>query len=357
MSVTNKALLNITKAKSDVENTSTISPAIVPNMESRFKAPFFFAIGLLSSISVLGWATLNNEPTPVTTPIANDAAVVELASNSPTKNSTPESVSSIYLSESRDKTEKQAAKITTPVPTAIIKTASTAEKPTVKNENTVPVISTKQNVKSESDAFYVEEVELLPSELAEKSRSAARKALDESDFKQAILEYYTVLKYQPRDDDSRKKLAALLYGKHQVKEAAVVLQQGIKLDNDSVTLRLALASLLQREEQPEAALSVVEYIPLEASIDYLATRGGLAQQLKFIDLAKESYQMLVNKDPDNGRWWLGLAIVYEREAEIDKAYDTYQSALIKPGLSRSSQVFVRDRIKLLETMKEVNNAS
>ena len=142
MSVTNKALLNITKAKSDVENTSTISPAIVPNMESRFKAPFFFAIGLLSSISVLGWATLNNEPTPVTTPIANDAAVVELASNSPTKNSTPESVSSIYLSESRDKTEKQVAKITTPVPTAIIKTASTAEKPTVKNENTVPVIST-----------------------------------------------------------------------------------------------------------------------------------------------------------------------------------------------------------------------
>ncbi|XDF77972.1 hypothetical protein AAFX60_001810 [Aliivibrio fischeri] len=50
---------------------------------------------------------------------------------------------------------------------------------------------------------------------------------------------------------------------------------------------------------------------------------------------------------------LGLAIVYEREAKVKPAYEAYQTALIKPGLSRSSQAFVRDRIKLLATMEGI----
>ncbi|WP_181044532.1 tetratricopeptide repeat protein [Aliivibrio sifiae] len=345
MSATNKALLNITKKDTDAGFKKSISPANVPNIESRFKASFFFAIGVLSSLSLIGWATLNNsaEVSPVLTTSSEIPTISKIdalsvpsiaLANSPTQKSSAKEVSAIYI----DNSDKLSVVIAANTNVAL---------PATKQPSVIP----KTPREEVSQEFQVEEVELLPSELAQKSRDAAKKALDRSDFKEATKEYYTVLKYQPNDEESRKKLAALLYGKRDVTEAAAILQQGIKLDNDSVNLRLALASLLQKEKQPEAALSVLEYIPLDASVDYLATRGGLAQKLKLMDLANESYQMLVKKEPDNGRWWLGLAIVYEREAKTEQAYDTYQTALIKPGLSRSSLVFVRDRIKLLATMK------
>ncbi|WP_367188257.1 tetratricopeptide repeat protein [Aliivibrio fischeri] len=373
MSVTNKALLNITRQDENKEKQHSLSPADIPNVESKYKASFFFAIGVLSSLSLIGWSTLSEsteqnvdlKKSEHTQQQALTTEVSEHASSniktaqlliSPTKKESTLAVSSIYAEKpiSADKIEVTASVRTqnrSIVDKPQLMTSTEVVKPASKSTSIVP--ATPKEQAQANEMLQVEEVELLPSELAHRSREAAKKALDRSDFKAAMKEYYTVLKYQPSDEESRKRLAALLYGKRDVSEAAAILQQGIKLNDDSVELRLALSSLLQKEQQPEAALSVLEYIPVGASVDYLATRGGLAQQLKLMDLAKESYQMLVNQEPDNGRWWLGLAIVYEREAKVKPAYEAYQTALIKPGLSRSSQAFVRDRIKLLATMEGI----
>lgn len=360
MSATNKALLNITKQDVNEGVQKSISPACIPNVESRFKASFFFSIGVISSLSLIGWATLNDSSNL----IQEEAAVVlipipsQVSSDSPTQKVTTQEISTIYKDKALEpliitkvnKSENRGQKPSEVTASAVSHTANTKTVSVIsKNESVIP----KTPQEKATEDFFVEEVELLPSDLAQKSREVAKNALDQSDFKEAMKAYYTVLKYKPNDEESRKKLAALLYGKREVAESAAVLQQGIKLDHNSVSLRLALSSLLQKEEQPEAALSVLEYIPLDASVDYLATRGGLAQKLKLMDLANESYQMLIKKDPDNGRWWLGLAIVYEREAKVKKAHETYQTALVKPGLSRSSQVFIRDRIKLLATMEGI----
>ncbi|MUJ37511.1 MSHA biogenesis protein MshN [Aliivibrio fischeri] len=376
VSVTNKALLNITRQDENKEKQHSLSPADIPNVESKYKASFFFAIGVLSSLSLIGWSTLSEstdqdvdlkksthtQQQALTTEVSEHASSnIKIAQLliSPTKKESTLAVSSIYAEKpiSADKIEVTASVRTQSIQNRSIvdkpqlMTSTEIVKPTSKSTSIVP--ATPKEQAQANEMLQVEEVELLPSELAHRSREAAKKALDRSDFKAAMKEYYTVLKYQPSDEESRKRLAALLYGKRDVSEAAAILQQGIKLNDDSVELRLALSSLLQKEQQPEAALSVLEYIPVGASVDYLATRGGLAQQLKLMDLAKESYQMLVNQEPDNGRWWLGLAIVYEREAKVKPAYEAYQTALIKPGLSRSSQAFVRDRIKLLATMEGI----
>lgn len=345
MSATNKALLNITKQDANAEVHKSISPAHIPNVESRFKASFFFAIGVISSLSLIGWATLGDTSNPIQeeVPAVLVSTPSPVSSVSPTQKVAPQEISSIYKDKALEPLTIAKEKKPTVSYTANTKTASVVPK----KESVIP----KTPQEKATDDFFVEEVELLPSELAQKSREVAKDALDRSDFKEAMKAYYTVLKYQPSDEESRKKLAALLYGKREVQESAAVLQQGIRLDHNSVSLRLALSSLLQKEEQPEAALSVLEYIPLDANVDYLATRGGLAQKLKLMDLAEESYQMLVVKDPENGRWWLGLAIVYERKAQIKDAHKTYKIALMTPGLSRASQVFVRDRIKLLATME------
>lgn len=360
MSVTNKALLNLTQHKKDQAAPSSLSPASIPNIESKYKAPFFFAIGVLSSLSLVGWVSVTG--TIGSSLVVDDYAHTQVGAipsqkmnmntteltTSPTQKVPTVAISRIY-SEKKNTTD--SLRVTEPS-LHNINTRDSQHVASVEVAKSSSIVPATPKEQAEHD-LLVEEVDVFPSELAQRSREAAKKALDKSDFTTATKEYYTVLKYQPRDEDSRKRLAALLYGKRDVAEAASVLQQGIKLNNDSIELRLALSSLLQKEQQPEAALSALEYVPVGVSIDYLATRGALAQQLKLMDLAKESYQMLVNQDPDNGRWWLGLAIVYEREAKVKAAYDAYQTAIMTPGLSRSSQAFVRDRIKLLATMEGV----
>ncbi|MDD9177562.1 MULTISPECIES: tetratricopeptide repeat protein [Aliivibrio] len=367
MSATNKALLNITKQDVDIERKTSLSQADVPNIESKFKAPFFFAIGVMSSLCLIGWATLSNTPNAINNEHQVSEMIVEdvvehselskgsyLPVNSPTAKIVTSEVSRIYLNENIDEKPLSHHIELPKVEESSIRVVNSDTTPTKAKEVSIVPDTPREQAISQTEPqeqLHVEEVEVLPSELAQRNRDAAKKALDNSDFNTAMKAYYRVLKYQPSDEDSRKKLAALLYGKREIQESAAILQQGIRLNNDSIDLRLALASLLQKEEQPEAALSALEYIPLGASVDYLATRGGLAQKLKLMDLAEESYQMLVATDPDNGRWWLGLAIVYERNAQVKNALKTYKVALTTPGLSRSSQVFVRDRIKLLETME------
>lgn len=67
------------------------------------------------------------------------------------------------------------------------------------------------------------------------------------------------------------------------------------------------------------ALGVLEHLPPNPEQDYLAARAGLAQQLKNYPIALESYQMLVRRDKDNGKWWLGLGIQQERSAQYSQA--------------------------------------
>lgn len=252
MSVTNKALLNITRQDENKEKQHSLSPADIPNVESKYKASFFFAIGVLSSLSLIGWSTLSgsteqNVGLKVSEHTQQQALTNEVSEHassniktaqlsiSPTKKESTSAVSSIYAEKplSVDKIEvtasvrSQSTQYHSAVDKPQLITSTEIAKPTSKSTSIVPATSKEQAQANEM--LQVEEVELLPSELAHRSRDAAKKALDRSDFKAAMKEYYTVLKYQPSDEESRKRLAALLYGKRDVSEAAAILQQGIKL--------------------------------------------------------------------------------------------------------------------------------
>ncbi len=361
MSAINKALLNISKQSMVTDGSSSLVQANVPNIESKFKASFFFALGAISSLCLLGWSSFHSKSNLLDEPVAlrvstyqPDALVnsERLLTTSPTTKVVTAEVSRIYIDDKSLLDNQPRADKTVKVET---RGRDEKIKPAIEEKKTLPI--NLDDLANSQQQLKIEEVLVLPSTLAQQNRALAAKALDDSNFDIAIKSYYAVLKYQSTDEDSRKRLAALLYGKKEIQESATVLQQGIRLNKDSVNLRLALVSILQKELQLEAALSVLEYVPIGASTEYLAARGGLAQQLKIIDLAEESYQMLVQKEPDNGRWRLGLAIVYERKNQVQDAYNTYKLALMKPGLSRSSLAFVRERITLLQQWKEMNDAS
>lgn len=205
--------------------------------------------------------------------------------------------------------------------------------------------------------MVVEQVELTPQQLANKAVLRANKALDSNDFNSAVSAYSEALRYAPQNEQVRQKLAALYYGKGDVRKAYDLLQRGIELNHDGETLRIALARLLLKEDQSEAALSPLSYVPASVSVEYLSLRAALAQKSKFNDIALESYQLLTEKDSSNGRWWLGLAIQQERAFMHIKAQESYRQALTKVGLSAQSHAFIRERLQLLAHQEESKSAS
>ncbi|WP_047047416.1 tetratricopeptide repeat protein [Vibrio mexicanus] len=225
----------------------------------------------------------------------------------------------------------------------------------VSNTKAQSTVSSDAEAKSEG-TVVIKQVELTPVELAEKAVIRAEKAIDGNNLKLGLSEYNNALRYNPSDEVTRQKLAALYYGQANTRKAFDLLQAGIRLDNNSEALRMALSKLLIRENQQEAALTPLLHLPPSPSRDYLSLRAALAQKSNQDEIALESYQSLVQVDSDNARWWLGLAIQEERASNPLAAQQSYQSALTKVGLSSQSQQFVRERIRILAEQQEPSSA-
>ena len=199
--------------------------------------------------------------------------------------------------------------------------------------------------------MVVEQVELTPTQLANNAQERAKKSLDANNLSDALKQYSEALRYTPRDSKVRQTLAALHYGKGEPRKAVELLQKGISLDIDDMSVRLALSKLLLKEKQNVAALTPLVYLPANPSLGYLSLRAVLAQKNSQNALALESYQQLVVLEPENGRWWLGYGIQLERSFELQEAKQAYQRALNKVGLSSQSQQFIRDRLSVLSRLE------
>jgi MSHA biogenesis protein MshN len=210
---------------------------------------------------------------------------------------------------------------------------------------------------SENNGMLIEQVELTPEQLSVNAQGRAQKALDANDLTGALKGYTEALRYTPRNEDVRQKLAILYFGKGDTRKAYELYQSGIKLNINSEKLRLGLSKLLVKANQSEAALSPLVHMPPHPTQEYLAMRAALSQKSQQEEIALESYQKLVEVDSDNARWWLGLAIQQERQLDFAAAKQSYQGALTRVGISSQSQSFVRDRLKILNALEESDDAN
>ncbi|GAB7218606.1 tetratricopeptide repeat protein [Vibrio comitans] len=395
MSVVNSALSKL--AEKEKLQGQAITKAEVPEIK-RSKPVVWLVGGFAISMAIGGWAVSQQETSVANLESSHEILTVTKAQQqssqaetvpqtslpSPTHSKVQESVvihttqtiqPSVKSFEDQPEAKPTSKKVTvTTKPTSTTKTVQSVVTTTPVPVKTVPVkvvkvepvptpaVAASAVVKTEpvlvakvdtpaKESMTVEQVELTPRELANKSIARAEKALDSNDVKTAFTEYSRALRLVPSDENVRQKLSALYYGRKDARKAATLLQDGIRLNDKSEELRFALAKLLIKEQQPEAALSPLMYVPENASEDYLALRAGVAQQVKNTEVALESYQSLTERDPDNARWWLGLAIQQERRLEYAQAHGSYTKALGLVGVSRKTQSFIRDRLQLIESLE------
>ncbi|EOX1555920.1 tetratricopeptide repeat protein [Vibrio cholerae] len=383
MSVVNEALAK--SAQRSHSRLSNIERIDVAKPKAR-PAWLWVMLGFGVSLAVGGWSiSLQSVDT-----IPSSAEVVRPEVPSPTQKTTQQSIALYQApvnSEALVKKETLVQKETVPKnetavknavfakvegsPTSLKQTANRQREQTALGSelNAEPVLNLADNsepsffeeevssLPSSSPVMIVEQVSLTPEQLAQKALQRAQKAMESNELQTAVSAYTEALRYTPHDEMARQKLAALYYGKGDGRKAFDLMQAGIERNPDGEVLRLALAKLLVKEKQEASALVPLAYLPSQPSIEYLSLRAALAQKTKQDEIARESYQQLTEKDPNNGRWWLGLAIQQERALQWPAAQHAYQQALNKVGLSSQSQAFIHQRLQLLASLEETQSAN
>ncbi|WP_061019108.1 tetratricopeptide repeat protein [Vibrio splendidus] len=386
MSVINNALSELAKKKS----ATSIEAAVVPKVKTR--SPLVWvAAGFTLSLAMGGWAisqgpvieqSISTRDLQVQVSVVDDSNGIQKAVqpiSSPTKKLVKLDSASFSTENSAIVKSVQAKPVVSdPVAASIpqpkkqqASTKALSAPQTTKTEIPQPIYvanvaktdsaSTSNGSVtsggSEYNGMLIEQVELTPEQLSVNAQGRAQKALDANDLTGALKSYTEALRYTPRNEDVRQKLAILYFGKGDTRKAYELFQSGIKLNINSEKLRLGLSKLLVKANQAEAALSPLIHLPPNPTQDYLAMRAALSQKSQQEEVALESYQKLVEIDSDNARWWLGLAIQQERQLDFVAAKASYQGALTRVGISSQSQSFVRDRLKILNALEESGDAN
>ncbi|WP_035384933.1 hypothetical protein [Ferrimonas futtsuensis] len=97
----------------------------------------------------------------------------------------------------------------------------------------------------------------------------------------------------------------------------------------------------------QAALWLGQLNQQPLSLPMMARRADLARELSMLTLAVSDYRGLANADPQQGRWWLGLAHSLDRLGNYGEAASAYRQALSTRSLSDSARRYIEQRLQQL----------
>lgn len=191
----------------------------------------------------------------------------------------------------------------------------------------------------------------------------------------------------PKVSEADKQLnkSQELYRKGQVAESLDLLYSIVKKDEDNIKARTTLALMLIEQNQTKLAISLLQegllkfpdqtkWSKLLARIyintgnytmakeiltknmpsitddpEYHALYAAILQKMSMHEEAALTYQNLVKIQPENGLWWMGLAISLERISRAKDAMFAYQNALNAKLLTPETHRYILERIRYLDT--------
>lgn len=220
----------------------------------------------------------------------------------------------------------QPAKITEPEPVA------PAAKETKQAEG---VFSVSSNTKSTSNNRMLEQQIQL--------------SLQNGDTPAAIRDLNELISLEPRNVSARKRLASLLFANGDPVRAAMLLHQGLKLSPEDSSMRLMQARLLFREKKNIQALALLKEHPATVIADdeLLSFRAALAEKQSDYQTSHEDYSTLLQRQPNNARWMLGLAISQDKQLMHEQAVENYKKVKSSNQLSAQVLSFVDGRLAVL----------
>ena len=195
----------------------------------------------------------------------------------------------------------------------------------------------------------ITEVKLTPKQLAQKRFTLASEAERDGKLKDAISYYEQTLGFDPSMHEARKQLAALHYGQGQLAKASEVLLQGMLLFPQQLDFALLLARVQQASGQADLALVTLANIPDTHSLarQKWMAQSDLAQKLGQFSLSEQAYRQLLQQEPQQAKWWMGLAYALDSQQQFPQARQAYRTALGHRGLSAQASAFIEQRLTQL----------
>ncbi len=146
---------------------------------------------------------------------------------------------------------------------------------------------------------------------------------------------------------ARKKLAALWFGRQSFNDAINLLSQGIALAPDNSEFRSMQAHIYLQQGRLKQAYNSLKPLADLPQQEYQLLLVNISQQLSEYNAAIKAYKILLGIQPENSRWHLGLAIIYDKASQFALAVKEYNLALAQGGLSQDSDHFTNQRLQVL----------
>ena len=201
--------------------------------------------------------------------------------------------------------------------------------------------------KAQANKISVSRRLLSADELAQQKIVQAEKALAAKQISKAETLLEDVLIIKPMDSQTRKKLAALWFGRQAYQDAVNLLSQGIALNGLDSSLREMQARIYLQQGQARAALNTLKPLASLKDEQYQIMLANTAQQAQQNKAGIAAYKVLITMQPEMGRWQLGLAVLYDKDSQFKLASKAYAAALARNDLSISSESFVKQRIQVI----------
>ena len=177
-------------------------------------------------------------------------------------------------------------------------------------------------------------------------KAQIRQALSQNDTPMAVQLLTTLIRQQPDNVAARKRLAALYFSAGRTTDAQQLLQQTVADMPADSSVRLMYARLLVQQNETKLAYYTLQDVNdyAQPSIELLGYRASLAQKLGLLDDALQDYAQLVVLDSQTAKWWLGQAVVADKQGVTALALSSYREALSLRQLEDGIEQFIRQRL-------------
>ena len=356
MSVVNKMLNDLEQRESSEVTQANYQPPAKKPMPVRLL--IIILVGVIAIGAALFWPVESSQPvaqSPVVQPInqasRNNSAAVTQPQAVPTTSdsSLPDDASRLNpaptQAQSMQPTDNAPAELPEPRQAASSTQTDTVQTPAQQGEITAPHVSSETQpakpavplIRSSSD----------PNKMALKAQIAD--AIERNNSNEAIRLLRTLILQQPDNINAKKRLAALYFSEGRSEDAQRLLQDTLSQTPADSSVRLMYARLMAQKNEQELAYYTLkeadDYPP--ANIELLGFRASIAQQMGKLDAALSDYALLVSLDARNAKWWLGQAVVADKQGERKLAIASYREAYALQSLDANIQRFIAQRLQSL----------
>ncbi|WP_233079802.1 tetratricopeptide repeat protein [Rheinheimera soli] len=199
-------------------------------------------------------------------------------------------------------------------------------------------------------SLAIEKVQLSPEQQKDLLQQKAKKAESVGNLNQAVSHWQQIRQLEPASSHAYLELSRLAQIQRNDAGAVQILEQANAAGVQDPKVSMALAALAIKQQDWVKALTYLQYEPdIFNYTDFYALKAAALQKTNQHAQSVQVFQQLARQQPEQARWWLGMALSYDALQQQEQALLAYRQVAVNGfGLSSASLDYVKKRIAALE---------